>query len=234
MRIPTGCLHWLWKAPVLAAAASALLVLALRWLPVPTTSFILQAQWRALWADAPGPALAKDWVAWSQLSPALAQAAIAAEDQRFYAHQGFDFAALERAWKHNRRGKKIRGGSTISQQVAKNLFLWPGRSYVRKGLEAWFTVLIEALWPKRRILEVYLNIAEFGPMTYGAEAAAQRFFGKPARQLSRSQAALLAAVLPSPRRWSAARPSVFVRMRAARIQAQMAPLPNTDRPAAMP
>jgi len=158
----------------------------------------------------------------------LGLAVIAAEDQRFGQHHGFDLEAIEKAIEHNEKGGKVRGASTISQQTAKNVFLWPARSWVRKGLEVWFTLLIELVWGKERILEVYQNIAEFGPGIYGAEAAAQQFFGKSAQKLSRSEAALLAAVLPSPRRYSAARPSAYVQRRQRWILRQMNNLDSVE------
>ena len=163
----------------------------------------------------------RSWVDLDRISPNLPLAVVAAEDQKFPEHWGFDVEAIEKAYSLNQHGHKVRGASTISQQVAKNLYLWSGRSYFRKGLEAYFTVLIEALWPKRRILEVYLNIAEFGYGIYGAEAAAQRFFHKPASRLSRSDAAVLAAVLPNPERLSAAAPSRYVQQRREWILGQM-------------
>jgi monofunctional biosynthetic peptidoglycan transglycosylase len=145
---------------------------------------------------------------------------IAAEDARFCEHHGFDFEAMEKAYASNqRRPGKIRGGSTISQQTAKNVFLWPQRSYVRKGAEAGFTVLIEGLWGKRRIMEVYLNTVEWGPGVYGAEAAAQRNFGVGADRLTPAQAARLAAILPSPLKWKAAKPGPYVQRRSRRIGA---------------
>src|SRR5690606_3150412 len=146
---------------------------------------------------------------------------IASEDQRFAQHHGFDLEAIRDAAERNARGGRLRGASTISQQTAKNLFLWGGRSWVRKGLEAWYTLLIEALWPKQRILEVYVNIAEFGDGVYGAQAASQRFFGKDASALTAAEAARLAAVLPSPRRYSAANPGPYVQRRTGQIQRQM-------------
>ncbi len=143
---------------------------------------------------------------------------MAAEDQNFANHSGFDFKAIEKARANNARGRKVRGASTISQQLAKNLFLWSGRSWVRKGVEAWYTVLIEALWPKRRILEVYANVAEFGDGIYGAQAAARSFWGKDAARLTPAESARLAAVLPNPKRYSVARPGPYVQRRAAWIQ----------------
>ncbi len=152
---------------------------------------------------------------------------VASEDQRFPDHGGFDFKQIEKALDDAERGGRARGASTISQQVAKNLFLWNGRSYLRKGLEAWYTVLIETLWSKRRILEVYVNIAEFGRGVYGAEAASQAFFHKPAAKLSRGEAARLAAVLPSPKRMRAESPSAYVLRRQGEIERQMAALGGT-------
>ena len=162
------------------------------------------------------------WRPITSISPALVQAAVAAEDARFCEHHGFDFQAIEKAARHNeRRPGRIRGGSTVSQQTAKNAFLWPARSYVRKGLEAYFTVLIEALWGKRRIMEVYLNVVEWGPGIYGAEAAAQRYFGVDAAHLSSAQASRLTAILPSPLKWRAAAPGPYVQRRSRRIGGAM-------------
>jgi len=150
------------------------------------------------------------WVSLEQISAHAAIAVIASEDQQFPFHTGFDFNSIREAVRASERGKRLRGASTISQQVAKNLFLWPGHSFIRKGLEAYFTVLIETLWPKERILEVYLNIAQFGDGIYGVQAAAQRFWHKPASRLSSAEAASLAAVLPNPLRLHAERPSRYV------------------------
>ena len=164
------------------------------------------------------------WRSLNQISPHLVASAIAAEDARFCSHGGFDMEAIERALKANARsqeggGGKVRGGSTITQQTAKNVFLWPGRDWVRKGFEAGYTVLIETVWSKRRIMEVYLNVAEMGPGIYGAEAAARHWFGKSAADLSPREAARIAAILPSPRRYDAASPGPYVRRRASRVQA---------------
>lgn len=168
-----------------------------------------------------GEGLDYRWRPLERISPHLAEAVIAAEDARFCGHAGFDIEAIRRAMRDNERGGRLRGGSTLSQQTAKNVFLWPGRGWVRKGLEAGYTVLIEAVWPKRRIVEVYLNVAEWGPGVYGAEAAARHWFGKGADELSPLEAARLAAILPSPRRYQAAEPGPYVRRRAGRIQAAM-------------
>jgi len=157
----------------------------------------------------------------TRISPNLALAVVASEDQKFPDHWGFDVEAIEKAYSLNQHSHRVHGASTISQQVAKNLFLWSGRSYVRKAIEAYFTVLIEAAWPKRRILEVYLNIAEFGYGTYGAEAAAERYFHKSAARLTRSDAAVMAAVLPSPQHLLISAPSAYVERRRAWILDQM-------------
>jgi monofunctional biosynthetic peptidoglycan transglycosylase len=196
-------------------------VVSLRWINPPVTAFMAEAQ-AAAWASRDANYLTRhSWVDLDRISPNLPLAVVASEDQRFPEHWGFDVEAIEKAYALNQHSHKVRGASTISQQVAKNLFLWSGRSFFRKGLEACFTVLIETLWPKRRILEVYLNIAEFGPGTYGAEAAAQRYFHKPASMLSRGDAAVLAAVLPNPQRYSAAAPSRYVLERRDWILGQM-------------
>lgn len=171
------------------------------------------------------------WRSLDDISPRLVEAVIAAEDSTFCAHRGFDMKAIERALKSNARAEKrgrgrIRGGSTISQQTAKNVFLWPGRDWIRKGFETGYTVLIETVWGKRRIMEVYLNVAEWAPGVYGAEAASQHWYGKSASDLSAREAARLAAILPSPRRYKAASPGPYVRRRASRIQAAMGTVRN--------
>ena len=187
-------------------------VAALRVLPPPPDALMLVRL-------AQGEGFDQRWRPLSSISPALARAVVAAEDARFCEHHGFDWEALREAAARNAQGGRLRGGSTISQQTAKNVFLWPSRDYLRKGLEAGYTVLIEALWGKRRILEVYLNEVEWGPGVYGAEAAAQRDFHEGADRLTPAQAARLAAVLPSPLHWSAQRPGAGVRRRAGRIGA---------------
>ena len=196
-------------------------VLLLRWIDPPTSAFMLDRRLDALVAREKGFRLDYRWRDWGRISSTLPISLVAAEDQKFPDHNGFDFQAIDKALASNKRGRKVRGASTISQQVAKNLFLWSGRSYLRKGLEAWYTVLVETLWPKRRILEVYANIAEFGDGVYGAEAAAQRFFGKPASALTAAESARLAAVLPSPRRYSAKNPGPYGQRRARWIQRQV-------------
>jgi monofunctional glycosyltransferase len=168
-----------------------------------------------------GHGLDRRWVPLDQMSPDLVRSVIASEDARFCSHHGFDMHAIDAALRHNaERPGRIRGGSTISQQTAKNVFLWPQRSWVRKGAEAWFTVLIEALWGKRRIMEVYLNTVEMGPGLYGAQAASERYFHVPASRLTPAEAGRLAAILPDPLKWKAARPGPYVRRRTGRIEAR--------------
>jgi monofunctional glycosyltransferase len=188
-------------------------VLLLRWLPPPTTAFMLQQNHKTQYRY--------KWMNWNQLGTRPALAVMAAEDQKFPGHFGFDTGAIQNAVIDKLDGKPLRGASTISQQVAKNLFLWPGRQMSRKALEAWFTVLIELTWPKQRILEVYLNIAEFGPGLYGFPEASRHYFGLNPAQLSDSQAAMLAAVLPNPIALQANNPSEYLRERQRWIQEQM-------------
>ena len=204
--------------------ASLALVLALRWLPLPASSVIAQHWVKAVWQ---GVTLRHDWTPFQQISAHVALAVIAAEDQRFPDHYGFDFVEIQQALADQEEGQTLRGASTLSQQTAKNLFLWSGRGWVRKVLEAWFTVLLELLWPKQRILEVYLNIAEFGEYTFGIEAASRRFFNKSAAELTTSEAARLAAVLPNPQRYRVDKPSNYVLKRQRWIEQQMRQLGGT-------
>ncbi|MDP9009651.1 MAG: monofunctional biosynthetic peptidoglycan transglycosylase [Pseudomonadota bacterium] len=206
---------------VVCVAGSALLVALLRWVNPPYSAFMAQTQ-LAAWQNHDHTYVFRHrWADLNKISPNLPLAVVASEDQKFPEHWGFDVEAIEKAYELNQTSHRVHGASTISQQVAKNLFLWSGRSYFRKGLEAYVTLLIEAFLPKRRILEIYLNIAEFGYGTYGAEAAAQHFFKKPAAKLSRSDSAVLAAVLPNPQRLSAAAPSAYVEKRRDWILGQM-------------
>jgi monofunctional biosynthetic peptidoglycan transglycosylase len=207
---------------------SALCVVLLRWFDPPFTAFMAQAQMEAWARRDSGYVFRHRWVDLTRISPNLPLAVVASEDQKFPEHWGFDVEAIEKAYQLNQHSHRVRGASTISQQVAKNLFLWSGRSYFRKGLEAYFTVLIEACWPKRRILEMYLNIAEFGTGTYGAEAAAQRYFHLSAARLTRGDAAILAAVLPNPQLLSAATPSAYVLKRRDWILGQMQALGGSE------
>ncbi len=216
--------RWLRRLIAVIAAGFVLTwlpVLILRFLPPPTSAFMVERR-LAAWRDGDRAfALKQRFVPLSEISPELPIALVAAEDQKFPSHHGFDFAAIGEAMDDADDGARLRGASTISQQTAKNLFLWNGRSFVRKGLEAYFTVLLELTWPKSRILEVYANVAEFGDGIYGAEAAAQTFFGKSARQLNAHESALLAASLPNPEKLRADRPSAYVSKRAAWIERQV-------------
>jgi monofunctional biosynthetic peptidoglycan transglycosylase len=200
---------------------TAIPVLVLRWLHPLTTAFMLEAQAGAAFAGQRGYRLDYHWASLEQISAHAAIAVIASEDQQFPFHAGFDFDSIREAVRASEHGKRLRGASTISQQVAKNLFLWPGHSFVRKGLEAYFTVLIETLWPKERILEMYLNVAQFGDGVYGVQAAAERFWHKPAARLTSAEAAVLAAVLPNPLRLHAEHPSAYVLERRDWILGQM-------------
>jgi monofunctional glycosyltransferase len=212
-----------------ALLLSVLAVFALRFTSPWTTAFIMEARVASWFDDDPRPwKLRREWRDLGAISPQLQLAVIASEDQRFPEHDGFDFDQIQKSLDAAERTGRSRGASTISQQVAKNLYLWGGRSWVRKGFEAWFTVLIEWMWPKHRILEMYLNIAEFGRGIYGAEAAAQAFYHKPAARLSASEAARMAAVLPNPKRFRVDAPSRYVLRRQAQIEAQMRALGGTD------
>lgn len=188
---------------------SVLLVIVLKWFPVLVTPLVfLRGTEYALEGKWVG--IHKDWVSIDEISPHLQRAVIASEDPKFLTHYGFDFEAIAKAIDANKRRRIKMGASTISQQTAKNVFLYPSRTYLRKGLEAYFTVLIETFWGKKRILEVYLNVIELGPGIYGAEAAAQHFWKKTAKELNREEAQLFAAILPNPRRWNPKRPTNFV------------------------
>lgn len=206
---------------MLFVAASILQVASLRFIDPPFTAFMAARQVEA-WGEGDMKfRVAYDWRDLEDMSANLPVAMVAAEDQNFATHSGFDFRAIEKARTHNAKGRKIRGASTASQQVAKNLFLWQGGGYFRKGIEAWYTLLIELMWPKTRILEVYANIAEFGDGIYGAQAAARSYWRKDASRLSLAESARLAAVLPAPRRYSVSRPGPFVQRRANWIQRQV-------------
>lgn len=190
---------------------SLLLTVLFRFVPVPVTATMLMD----------GRGITKDWEPLSNIDRNLVRAVIASEDGKFCQHDGFDREAIESAMRRNAKGGRIRGGSTISQQTAKNVFLWQGGGYFRKGLEAWFTFLIETVWGKRRIMEVYLNVAETGIGTYGAEAGAQRYFGKSAARLSPSEAGRMAAALPLPKERSVRNPSGWLRRHGNRIAARV-------------
>jgi monofunctional glycosyltransferase len=209
---PIGAI--LWKSAAAAAAASIILMLLLRWFAPPTSAFMIEQRLA-------GIHVRYRWVAIDHISPYAALAVISSEDQKFFDHWGFDLDAIADAIQENKSRSKPRGASTISQQVVKNLFLWPGKSYFRKGIESYLTLLMEMMWPKRRILEVYLNIAELGRGVFGVETASRCFFGRPAARLNIRQAAALAAVLPNPKRLLADRPSDYVRHRTWQIIQQM-------------
>lgn len=201
---------------------SVLWVLLLRVVPPPVT-WVMARESGPL-ADVPRGAFQRSWVPMEKIASGMPLAVMASEDQRFPVHTGFEWKAMQKAMERNERskGKKVRGGSTITQQTAKNVFCWPGRSFVRKAVEAWFTVLIELLWGKERIMEVYLNVAETGDHTYGVEGIARKCFGRSAAKLTDAQCALVAAVLPRPRSFNACKPSAYVGGRQRAIQRQMA------------
>ena len=205
-----GILKFILKLLGWLVALSLVWVVAYRWVNPPTTSLMIRDHFNDV-------KIYREWVGLSEMSRHIPRAVIAAEDSRFCEHRGFDVEAIEKAMARNKQGKKLRGGSTISQQTAKNAFLWSGRTWVRKGLEAWFTVLIEFIWGKPRIMEVYLNIAEFGRGVYGVQAASIHYFNKPASKLTRTEAARLAAILPQPIKRDAASPGRYTKRYANRI-----------------
>jgi len=209
---------WLAQAILAFVGASLFFVVLFKWVPVLVTPTMIM--------DPNG--FSKDWTSLSQIDRDMVAAVIAGEDSKFCSHHGFDTAAIEQAWQRNQRGGRIRGGSTISQQTAKNVFLWQGGGYFRKGLEAWFTVLIEQIWGKRRIMEVYLNVAETGIGTYGVEAGAQRYYGHSAARLSTVEAARIAAALPSPKRREVVGASGFTRRHGNAIAARSTVVRRSD------
>ena len=222
MRFLVRVLRWVLVAGLAFVLFSAGTILALRWIDPPTSAFMVAARVHSWFDPDPQPfRLQQSWRSLAAISPQAAVAVVASEDQQFPMHRGFDVGQIRKAMAEAERGRRARGASTISQQTAKNLFLWSGHSYVRKALEAWCTVLMEAFWPKRRILEVYLNVIELGRGVYGVQAASQLYFRHDARTLSASEAALLAAVLPNPIRLRADRPSRYVQGRREEIQGQM-------------
>ncbi len=226
--LPRRIFRWLGLALLLWIASSVLLVLLLRFVPPLTSAFMIERRMEALFEGQQDFTLRYRWTPLAEVSANLPIALVAAEDQKFPNHHGFDVDAIQSALADAEDGARLRGASTISQQVAKNLFLWNGRSFVRKGLEAYFTALIELLWPKQRIIEVYLNIAEFGDGIYGAGAASERYFRRSPAQLTPQQCALLAAVLPNPRRLHVERPSAYVQRRANWIERQVRQLGGAD------
>jgi monofunctional glycosyltransferase len=215
-------LKWIALAILACVALSVVIVAMLRWVDPPTSAFMVETRLNALSEGDRTYRTDYEWVSLENISPHAAIAVVASEDQQFPFHAGFDLNSIRESVRASEKGKKkLRGASTISQQVAKNLFLWNGYSFVRKALEAWLTVLMELTWPKERILEVYLNIAQFGRGIYGVEAASTRFFHEPAARLTSSEAATLAAVLPNPIKMHAERPSAYVTERRDQILGQM-------------
>ena len=213
-------LKYILFSAVIFIIASVLVVVVFKWVNPSTSAFIALKSGgldEMFYTDIPK----QDWVPLNKISPYMPLAVIASEDQIFFDHFGFDFNQIEKAMKENQKRKRIRGASTISQQVAKNMFLYPGKSFIRKGIEAYFTMLIELIWGKKRILEVYLNVAEFGEGIYGVQAASRIYFHKDASALNAGEAALLTAILPSPLKRSVARPSAYVITRKGQILTQM-------------
>ncbi len=216
----TTLLKILWKIILWFFIASVVSVIIFRWLPVPLTPLML-IRCVEQKSDGKDMRLKHDWVAFKKISPKLQLAVVCSEDQNYLKHFGFDWGAIEKAMKENEKGGRIRGASTITQQTAKNVFLWPGRSYIRKGFEIWFTLLIEIFWSKERIMEVYLNSIEMGDGIYGAEAASKFWFSKSASALTKDEAAAIASVLPNPLRYKANPPSNYIGKRKAWIKQQM-------------
>ncbi|WP_395633066.1 monofunctional biosynthetic peptidoglycan transglycosylase [Flavobacterium sp.] len=213
-------LRWVKKAMLWFFAISILLVVVFKWVPIPYTPLMAIRALENKW-EGKDAVLSHDWVPLEEISPNLQKAVIASEDGNFLNHHGFDFQAMQKAFKSNKKGKRIKGGSTISQQTAKNVFLWQGRSYIRKGLEAYFTVLIELIWGKERIMEVYLNSIEMGKGVYGAEEASKHWYRKSAVNLTKREAAGIAAILPNPLKYKATNSSSYIERRKDKILRNM-------------
>jgi len=218
---------WILKFAIIFFVSTVLLVFSMRWINPVTSSIMIQRQISGLF-NGEFELIKYHWVSYDNVSKFMPIAIVAAEDQNFPDHFGFDFKQIEKALKENKRGRRVRGASTITQQVAKNLFLWEGKSFVRKGIEAYFTLLIELLWDKQRILEVHMNIAEMGDKIFGVGTASLAYFKKPVVKLTISQAALLAAILPNPKKYSAVKPSGYVRGRQNWIIRQINSLGGTN------
>ena len=210
----------IWKIMLWFFGLSILSVIIFKWVPIPFTPLMV-TRIVEFKLDGKDAIFSHDWVPLEDISPNLQKAVIASEDGNFLKHSGFDFEAMQKAFKNNQKGKKLKGGSTISQQTAKNVFLWQGRSYLRKGLEAYFTVLTELIWGKERIMEVYLNSIEMGNGVYGAEAATQYWYRKSAATLTKREAAGIAAILPNPRKYKATNSSSYIERRKDRIMRVM-------------
>ena len=218
------------KVLIFLFALSIVAVIAYRFINPPITFLMVQRNWERK-ADGKPAKLKKTWVKFDEISDNMKRAAVSAEDQLFLKHMGFDMKAIEKAYESNLKNakkKKIKGGSTISQQTAKNVFLWPGRSYIRKGFEVYFTLLIELFWSKERILEVYLNVIEMGDGIYGAEAASQTYYGHSCRKMSRAEAALVAACFPNPLRWNPDKPTKYIKRKQYLIMRNMKRLGPLD------
>ena len=213
--------RFIWKAMLWFFGVSIFLVIVFKWVPIPCTPLMITRSIEQKW-EGKEMKCSHDWQSIENISPNLQKAVIASEDGNFLKHNGFDFTAMQKAFKNNNRGKKLKGGSTISQQTAKNIFLWQGRSYVRKGLEAYFTFLIELVWGKERIMEVYLNSIEMGDGVYGAEAAAKYWYKTDAKSLTKTQAIGIAAILPNPRKFKASNSSAYIEKRKTKIARIMA------------
>jgi monofunctional biosynthetic peptidoglycan transglycosylase len=212
--------RWIWKAMLWFFGLSIVSVIFFKWVPIPFTPLMV-IRIIEFKSDNQDAIYSHDWVPLEEISPNLQKAVIASEDGNFLKHSGFDFEAMQKAFKNNQKGRKLKGGSTISQQTAKNVFLWQGRSYVRKGLEAYFTVLIELIWGKERIMEVYLNSIEMGNGVYGAQEAARHWYRKEAKNLTKREAAGIAAILPNPRKYKATNSSSYIERRKDRIMRVM-------------
>lgn len=212
--------RWIWKAMLWFFGLSILSVIIFKWVPIPFTPLMV-TRIIEFKLDGNDAIYSHDWVPLEEISPNLPKAVIASEDGNFLKHSGFDFKAMQKAFKNNSKGKRLKGGSTISQQTAKNVFLWQGRSYVRKGLEAYFTVLIELIWGKERIMEVYLNSIEMGNGVYGAQEAARHWYSKKAIDLTPKEAAGIAAILPNPRKFKASNSSSYINKRKDKIMRVM-------------
>lgn len=212
-RYGSDILHWAAKIMGIVLLGSIIAVFLLRWINPQTTTFMIQRSISAWWNGEENFELYYEWTNWDQISSHSKMAAITSEDQDFANHWGVDFSSIQKALDEYERGADLRGASTITQQTAKNLFLWPGQSYIRKGIEAYFALLIELYWSKKRILEVYLNIAEFGNGMYGVQAASERYFNTTPAHLSKAQSALMVTALPAPRRYNLAQPSEYMLQR---------------------
>ncbi|QBZ96944.1 monofunctional biosynthetic peptidoglycan transglycosylase [Flavobacterium sangjuense] len=219
--------RWIWKMMLWFFGLSILSVIIFKWVPIPFTPLMI-TRIIEFKLDGNDAIYSHKWVPLEEISPNLQKAVIASEDGNFLKHSGFDFKAMQKAFKNNSKGRRLKGGSTISQQTAKNVFLWQGRSYVRKGLEAYFTVLIELIWGKERIMEVYLNSIEMGNGVYGAQEAAKHWYRKPAINLTSREAAGIAAILPNPRKYKATNSSSYIDRRKDKIMRVMRHIGKID------